>query len=340
MQPTDIEWCDFSSNPLKLKLRESGKLVNACVLKSAGCINCYSQGIVRRFWRKEWGKFPGYTKALMKLGEWTLDEKEIRRMLTFKPKPPFKNGSDRACVFPFDMTDVFGEWVPFELIDRLFAVFALRPDVNWLLLTKRPERAAEYLNETWQPGTVDGQKCGPLNREDVVKDLAIDDLLKGKTGEPRWWTPEGEAISSIAPWPLPNVWLGTSCEDQQRADERIPHLLRCPAAVRFLSVEPLIGPVGLRSGIYSDITNPNGPPRGTTLEGIDWIIVGAESGAGRRPMKTEWAQSIAAQCKAAGVAMFMKQMEVGKKISGDIETFPEDLRIRELPRVEKLAATV
>jgi len=321
MQLTPIEWADYSSNPLKLRLHESGKLVNACVLKSAGCINCYSQSIVRRFWRKEWGKFPGYTKALMKLGEWTLDENEIRRMLTFKPKPPFKNGSDRACVFPFDMTDVFGEWVPFESIDRLFAVFALRPDVDWLLLTKRPERAAEYFDKhatrhIWaaRASEFSGRKDGAL----------------------------GTCDHSVCncDYPLPNVWLGTSCEDQQRADERIPHLLRCPAAVRVLSVEPLIGPVGLRSGIYSDITNPNGPPRGTTLEGIDWVIAGCESGPSRRPMPLDWARSLRDQCAATGVAFFMKQIEFDGKITGDIEEFPGDLRIRQMPRVRTPAAAI
>jgi len=190
---------------------------------------------------------------------------------------------------------------------------------NWLLLTKRPERAAEYFEKhatrhIWaaRASEFSGRKDGAL----------------------------GTCDHSVCncDYPLPNVWLGTSCEDQQRADERIPHLLRCPAAVRFLSVEPLIGPVGLRSGIYSDITNPNGPPRGTTLEGIDWIIVGAESGAGRRPMKIEWARSLRDQCKAAGVAFFMKQLEVDGKITGDIEKFPEDLRIRQMPRVRTPAA--
>ena len=113
-------------------------------------------------------------------------------MLTYKP------ASGKRC-FVGDMTDIFGEWVPDALLDRLFTVFAERPDVTWQVLTKRANRMRAFFT--------DGGRVP-------------------------------------ARWPLPNVWLGVSCEDQQRADERIPHLLQTPAAIRFISAEPLLTPPG------------------------------------------------------------------------------------------------
>lgn len=130
--------------------------------------------------------------------------------------------------------------------------------------------------------------------------------------------------------PLPdNVWLGTSVEDQKTADERIPHLLKVPAKVRFLSMEPFLGPVDLRMSVEFI---------GGSVERYDkfdsfWVIVGTESGARRRPAKLEWIESIAEQCKAAGVPLFVKQLEIGGKVEKDIERFPAHLQIREFPKV-------
>jgi protein gp37 len=111
-------------------------------------------------------------------------------------------------------------------------------------------------------------------------------------------------------WPLPNVWLGTSVENQEQADKRIPHLLKCPAAVRFLSVEPLLGPIDLKLrsvllGNRGGWVNVNGEIG--TLPGINWVIVGGESGAGARPMHPDWARAIRDQCAAADVPFFFKQ---------------------------------
>jgi protein gp37 len=135
-------------------------------------------------------------------------------------------------------------------------------------------------------------------------------------------------------WPLPNVWLGVSAEDQRRADERIPDLLATPAAVRFVSAEPLLGPIdfaplvreatisGSIAGVGGDGTLP-----------IGWIIIGGESGAGARPMESAWAQDIVDQCKSAGVAAFVKQLSSGgPKAIKDIDLFPAGLRVREMPR--------
>ena len=120
-------------------------------------------------------------------------------------------------------------------------------------------------------------------------------------------TKRPENISRMLPaaWletPQANVWLGTSVEDQQRADERIPHLLRVPAAVRFLSCEPLLGPVNIRDFV----TDGAGHWRTPTKE-RRWVIAGGESGHGARPMNPNWARSLRQQCEAAGVSFFFKQ---------------------------------
>lgn len=132
-------------------------------------------------------------------------------------------------------------------------------------------------------------------------------------------------------WPLSSVWLGTSVEDQATADARIPVLLATPAVVRFVSAEPLLGPVNMRRGIYQ-MSDDVRYGTGTSLAGIDWLICGGESGPGARPMHPSWARMLRDQCAAAGVAFFMKQMgSLAGREHHDIETFPPDLRVRRFP---------
>lgn len=144
-------------------------------------------------------------------------------------------------------------------------------------------------------------------------------------------------------WPA-NVWAGASVEDQQRADERIPHLLRVPAKVRFLSCEPLLVPVDLALAL-------------TRKPWIDWVIIGGESGPGARPFQLAWARSIIAQCKAADVPVFMKQigarpgerrrcdvpacncggmhwqaLTTDDRKGGDPAEWPSDIRVQEFPK--------
>lgn len=116
------------------------------------------------------------------------------------------------------------------------------------------------------------------------------------------------------PWPWPdNVWLGTSVEDQRRAEERIPHLLAAAASVRFLSCEPLLGRVDLRPYLY----------------GLQWVIVGGESGAKHRPMQIEWAQDIREQCAYSCVSFFAKQP--AHRLPGQFHLLPPDLQVQEFP---------
>lgn len=191
--------------------------------------------------------------------------------------------------FVNSMTDLFHEDVPDEFIDQVFAVMAIATQHTFQILTKRPERAAAWMADDAR-GAVDGL-------------LALQ-----------------HETATVTEWPLPNVWLGTSVEDQQRADERIPHLLRTPAAVRFLSCEPLLGPIDFNidaeraghegvwwvdalTGKHDDMGRPCAP-----LPRIDWVIVGGESGPGARPFNIAWAESLIEQCRRAGVACFVKQL--------------------------------
>jgi protein gp37 len=204
----------------------------------------------------------------------------------------------RRRVFCASLADVFEDRN--ELIawrDELFALIAETPHLDWLLLTKRPENVNRLV----------AQLCWP------------------DTGR-------------LMPYGLPtNVWLGTSVENQEQADKRIPELLKVPAAVRFLSMEPLLGPVKLNSVQYNNGGSGGGVlldvlgGEFSTIAGsgykcgrIDWVIVGGESGPNARPMHPEWARSIRDECQAAGVPFFFKQWgehdgnekRVGKKAAG------------------------
>jgi protein gp37 len=186
----------------------------------------------------------------------------------------------RALVFCASMADVFEDRP--ELVApraRLFALIQETPHLDWLLLTKRPENAARLWGEAADVATT--------------------------------------SIRDVEVWPR-NIWLGTTVEDQRRADERIPHLLAVPAVVRFLSCEPLLGPVDLFAAMFGEGYAFKGEhpdiPGCNTLQfvdglghGVDWVIAGGESGPGARPMHPDWARSLRDQCAAAGVPFLFKQ---------------------------------
>ncbi len=172
---------------------------------------------------------------------------------------------------------------------------------------------------------------------------------------------------SPGPWVVcgcpPNVWLGATAEDQERANERIPILLTLPARVRFISAEPLLGPLDLHAALHltwvysagQGDRHPSGDGRGgwwTDLgtmphdsPKLDWVIIGGESGPGARPMRMEWAQSIIEQCRTAGVPVFCKQLGAHPVLpngvefpmlhdprkGGNPEDWPTQFRVREFP---------
>ena len=190
-------------------------------------------------------------------------------------------------VFVNSMSDLFHKDVPDDYIARVFAVMALAPQHTFQVLTKRPGRMRSLLSSE--------------DFESAVF-LATEGRFEG-----------------YFPWPLPNVWLGTSVENQKWADVRIPQLLDTPAAVRFLSCEPLLGPISL---VLAHRFHP--------VEALDWVIVGGESGPGARPMHPEWARRLRDECFVFGVAFHFKQW--GEWVTEDQS--PEDII---LPGVSHLA---
>lgn len=201
-------------------------------------------------------------------------------------------------------------------------------------VTLRPERLGEPLS--WRkPSTVFVCSMADLFHKDVP-DEWIDEIWATMLLTPEHTyqvlTKRADRMREfltampIDPVP-PNIWIGVTAEDQQRANERIPYLLQTPAAVRFVSVEPMIGPVDLRPA--HDAAYDTGV---CPVVKVGWIIIGAETGPGRRPCRLEWVRNLVQQCQAAGVAVFVKKLEIDGKVTGNVADWPADLRVREYPR--------
>jgi len=340
MAKTSIEWTDHSVSPIRARSKETGKVFHFCERISAGCANCYAATMAQRF------GLPDYVKANRDKVEFFLDESKLQDVLRRK-KP--------TRYFWEDCSDLFGHWVPDEWIDRCLAVMALTQQHTHQVLTKRPERMREYFAEVEENGwdglwmrwgahagcLLDGawiHNEGKRFRKQIERFISVAHGVIDYDEEEM--SPHELAMTSN---PIPGLWLGISVEHQAAADARIPLLLQTPAAVRFLSVEPLLGPVDLTrylNGIcfqhdedFGGTGNCAGHcPTSDWLRQIHWVIVGCESGPKRRPMQTEWAESIADQRRSAGVAFFMKQMSVDGKVMGDVERFPASLRIRQFPK--------
>lgn len=200
-------------------------------------------------------------------------------------------------IFVNSMSDLFHDEVPDEFLDEVFAVMAMASRHTFQILTKRPQRMHDYLTDP-----------------DTSRRIASVVLLQHVTCEK-------DGVMSIelyshTYWPLPNVWLGVSVEDQRRANERIPILMEIPEAVAFLSCEPLLGPINIDDAMYGAGTYGSvdwfGQTDGFGYEAfIHWVIVGAESGPNARPMDDDWVRSLRDQCVAANVPFFFKQRAHG-----------------------------
>ncbi len=290
---TKIEWTDATWNP-----------ITGCSVVSPGCTNCYAMGLAGTRLRNHPSR-AGLTNDSRAGPVWNgqvrFNENWLDQPLRWR-KP--------RMIFVCAHGDLFHESVPDEWIDRVFAVMALAPQHTFQVLTKRAERMREYIASA---------NFGEVDR--WTKPL-LTTMRRAKTG----------SRFVVEEWPLPNVWLGVSVEDQTRADERIPRLLNTPAAVRFISAEPLLGPVDLTMCTYDGMVRINAltgeggwpVPHAICGPALDWVIVGGESGRNARDMNPDWARSLRDQCKAADVAFFMKQMAHKAPI-------PADLMVREMP---------
>lgn len=279
MTASKIEWTERSDwNPIR-----------GCTRVSEGCRHCYAEQIAGRF--SDPGQaFHGFAQRTSAGGRWTgkVELVEDRLTLPLRWRKP-------SLIFASSTSDIFHESLSDGDIDRIFAVMALAPHHRFQVLTKRAERMRAW-----------------FDRYDGAHDDNCADMVS-KALEPRLSTllATRDAHNRLAHWPLPNVWPGVSVEDQAAADERIPHLLATPAAVRFLSCEPLLGPVDCAPFLNKNIPDAGesgcGEIRPLRVASIDWVIAGGESGRGARPMHPDWARNLRDQCADAGVPFFFKQ---------------------------------
>lgn len=318
-----IEWTEATWNP-----------TTGCTKVSPGCAHCYAETLTARYagspgWPAEFKPWiPGNDTVVLHPDR--LDA-------------PLKWRTPRR-VFVDSMSDLFHEDVPFEYIDRVFAVMALTPQHTYQVLTKRPERMREYMTS--------GHSGTPYPPVTTRVAHAMESIQVGAGPAP---------AEQRAHWPLPNVWLGVTVENQRWADIRIPILLDTPAAVRFISAEPLLGPLDLRSylglfcsgcgsrgdsirwanvaGGYIDghVTGGSSPDvcgpafRDPAFAAIDWLIIGGESGSKHRPFDQAWARSLIEQARIGDCKPFVKQLG-GARPGNKLEDLPPDLRVREYPR--------
>lgn len=311
-----IQWTEKTWNPIAAFLNRDIKVMAGgkervilkgtrgwfCVKVSPGCANCYAEGINIRL-----GNGLTYRITNLELIEFRLVNLED----PLKWKKP-------CMVFVNSMTDLFLEHIPNEMIDTVFAVMALSGRHTFQVLTKRHVRMRDYVTRL-------SKSIKPL--EQCAREIGYTFKFELEGNE-----------HSILPWPIRNIWLGVSVEDQQRADERIPVLLQTQAAIRFLSCEPLLGPINL--------DNDGQLPR------VDWVIVGGESGRNARSCDLDWIKNIIEKCRAHECPVFVKQIGTapfqdsgGIKIratpidrkGGDMAEWPESLRVREFPKA-KVAA--
>lgn len=274
---TKIEWTDSTWNPLR-----------GCSHVSEGCQNCYAEKLAHRFSGEN--TYAGLTAK----GRWTgkVNLVEERLLDPMKWKALYITGRDPRWqiyrprrVFVNSMSDLFHENVTDEMRDRIFAVMALCPQHIFQVLTKRPERMLAYLG-TGENALMN--RWGFWASHAMHLHTGVNDLARDSAMAPKW--------------PLPNVWLGVS--DEGNHHERIDILRETPAAVRFVSFEPLIFDPGT-----------------VNLNGLDWVISGPENGPHKRPMWQKWEDNLVAQCEAASIPFFAKGDSLGR-LGRELKQFP------------------
>lgn len=297
---TGIQWTQETWNP-----------TTGCDRISPGCDNCYALTMAKRLKAMGQAKYqndgdprtsgPGFG---LTVHPDTLD----RPLRWCKPRMVFVNS----------MSDLGHARVPAEFQAQVWAVMAMAQQHTFQVLTKRPERLRRLLQ--------DDCRCGSGHVPGVHFRSAMD--WAGTPHSPTYVPGVvGHEVYHRREWPLPNVWLGTSIETDDYA-RRADELRATPAAVRFLSLEPLLGPLPSLS-----------------FEGIDWAIIGGESGPHARELDLGWVRDLIARCREAGTAVFVKQLGVrwaaGRGTDshgGDPEAWPDDLRVREFPREHQASA--
>ena len=263
---TGIEWTDATWN-----------CIYGCSRVSPGCENCYAESFSHRFSGQKGHRMEGLTVLRKKGPSWT-------GKITLAPdrlNQPLRWTRPRM-IFVNSLSDVFHKKVPFEFVAAMFGVMGLAQDHTFQILTKRHERMVEFYG--WLEAEAKSRAGKPVQA--CLWHLDDHNAQGADVTIPKELY-QGEVALD---WPLNNVWMGVSVEDQERCNERIPYLQQVPAAVRFLSMEPMVGEVD-----YLD------------LRGIHWVILGGESGPGSRPMNPDWVRYVRDRCNEEGVPFFMKQ---------------------------------
>lgn len=255
--------------------------VFGCDKVSPGCANCYAESYAKRF------------RAGVPFSTITLHED--RMTLPSRWKRPMR-------IFVGSLSDVFHAAIPVAYRDLIFLRMILAGWHTYQIPTKRVENAAAYLDGLTRRESLVGAALNCLERRGGPTAFTLFPEIPRKTALDRFW-------------PLENLWIGASVENQYFADRRVSELLKIPAAVHFLSIEPMLGPIS-----------------GSAIQkGIDWVIVGGESGPNARPMKPAWARTLRAACSLEGIPFFMKQLGGWPKKRDGLMDFPLDLRVREYP---------
>ncbi len=301
---TNIEWTN-----------ETWNVIVGCSRISSGCQKCYAATAAAS---PRLQQFPQYQAVSKWDGTVQFVESQLLKPLSWrKPKR----------IFVCSMADLFHANVLDEWIHQVMAVVALSPQHTFQILTKRPERMKEYFS---QPNLwVKWYEAASVNLWD-----AVSDKFGGLINLQQYFT--------LQPFPLPNLWLGTSTENQQMADKRIPILLQIPAAIRFLSCEPLLEEIDFRQAGAIQRLISDDYEWELVNEDIQWIVVGGESGPQSRPCHIEWIESIVQQCQQSQTPVFVKQLGANAYYQGqqfktrdkkgvEIKEFPLQLQLQEFP---------
>lgn len=332
---TTIEWTDKSWNP-----------VRGCEVVSPGCKNCYAMRQAHRF-SAPGQPYHGLTVLRSGKPTWTGDGRFVPEMLgvPLKRKKP-------TTWFVNSMSDLFHKDITNEQIAAVFGVMAACPQHTFQILTKRASRLPEWFE--WMEGAARESPDEICHRYALANEYAeavYDGTVTDHMDQFMWL--DGKILHGLSnpsrkemQWPLPNVHLGVSVEDQKHADERIPFLLQVPAAIRWISAEPLLGPIELAKvpGF-----NKSGSAGVDLLKNF-WVVVGGESGAGARVCDMDWIRRIVSDCQRTRVPVFVKQLGAKPVIAetirprckdgtpwprhskgGDMAEWPRDLRVREWP---------
>lgn len=310
-----IEWTTTVESDGSVSEGATWNPVRGCSLVSAGCKNCYAMHVAARFIGPRM-PYEGLITKTSQGAKWNGKIKLSPEMLNevmywARPRKIFVNS----------MSDLFHEDVPVEFIDQIFVVMALANQHTYQILTKRPERMREYCNGfNWKRAVAN---CRHSDGSSLIDKHTMQALMQHFRLE------TGLSYADKSAFPLPNVWLGVSVEDQTTAVERIAHLLQTPAAIRWISAEPLLGPVNLipylggraiqcgcgflETESYLKGVSTNSETclvcrkKTRSYPTLDWVVLGGESGAQARPMHPAWAKKIMEDCTEIGVPFFFKQ---------------------------------